>query len=289
MPIARNEGPTLIFHSGLGNQLFQWASFVIAAKKGVKIKPGFVRSLLTESRKLQVESLLKSQGFEMTEFNDFEFKVGRKLAESDLLPKILKSKYLDLTSNPFELLDYLKIGASRSILGYFQNVKHLEENIDVIYPLLENYLGGIELPENFCGELFNIVHIRRGDLNSESNKAKYGILSANYYSNLDLDSSYASYIVTDDVAYAEEISKNMKIEKILGPDKLDEWQTFKLMAGAKNLYSANSTLSLWAGILVTQNGNSLYVPKPFFRDTNFDSSNSLSPSRANRLNSDFTN
>jgi hypothetical protein len=289
MPIGKNEDPALIFHSGLGNQLFQWSAFVIAAKSGVPIRPAFVRSLLSKSRELQVESLLRSQGYEISEFSDLEFRLGRKIARSKFFSRYFQSKYLDLTNNPFELLDFGKINRCRSILGYFQQVKYIEKNIDLIFPLIDNYLRSITLPTNFYEIPLNVIHIRRGDLNSDSNKIKYGILSEKYYSNIDLDSDCVTYIVTDDVIYAEEISTRMKIAEILGPEKLDEWQAFKLMTMAKNLYSANSTLSLWAGILGQQKGNALFLPDPFFRDENFDILKALSPNGAKLLKSDFIN
>ena len=289
MPIVKNEDPALIFHSGLGNQLFQWSAFVIAVKNGAPIRPAFVRSLLSNSRKLQVESLLSSHGYEISEFNDLEFRLSRKIARSKIFSRYFESKYLDLTSNPFELLNPEKINGCRSILGYFQQVTYIEKNIDMIFPIIDNYLGSIALPTNFHGIPLNIIHIRRGDLNSDSNKIKYGILSEKYYSNINLDSDCLTYIVTDDVTYAEEISSRMKIAEILGPDKLDEWQAFKLMTMAKNLYSANSTLSLWAGIFGQQKGNTLFLPDPFFRDGNFDCSKALSPKGAKLLKSDFIN
>jgi hypothetical protein len=61
------------------------------------------------------------------------------------------------------------------------------------------------------------------------------------------------------------------------------------MTMAKNLYSANSTLSLWAGILGQQKGNALFLPDPFFRDENFDILKALSPNGAKLLKSDFIN
>jgi hypothetical protein len=287
MPIGKNEDPALIFHSGLGNQLFQWSAFVIAAKNGVSIRPVFVRSLLSKSRALQVESLLSSQGYEISEFNDLEFRLGRKISRGKIFAKYFQSKYIDLTNKPFELLNFAKIKRCRSILGYFQQVAYIEKNIDLIFPLIDNFLGSITLPTHFYGTPLNIIHIRRGDLNSDSNKIKYGILSEKYYSNIDLDSDCVTYIVTDDVVYAKEISTRMKIAEILGPDKLDEWQAFKLMTMAKNLYSANSTLSLWAGILGQQKGHTLLLPDPFFRDENFGSSEALSPNGARLLKSYF--
>lgn len=289
MSIGKNKYPALIFHSGLGNQLFQWSAFVIAAKNGVSIRPVFVRSLLSKSRELQVESLLSSQGYAISEFNDLEFRLGRKISRSKIFSRYFQSKYIDLADNPFDLLNFEMVNRCRTILGYFQQVTYIEKNIDLIFPLIDNYLESITIPTIFYGIPLNIIHIRRGDLNSDSNKIKYGILSEKYYSNIDLDSDCVTYIVTDDVIYAEEISSRMKIAEILGPDKLDEWQAFKLMTMAKNLYSANSTLSLWAGILGQQKGNTLFLPDPFFRDENFDSSKALSPNGAKLLKSDFIN
>ena len=281
------KAPLILFHSGLGNQLFQWALFHTLRTKGESVRPGFVPSLFSDSRKLQIASLLTSQGYTLIKFSNFEYRFERKLSSLNKNSKFLMERYLDYSQQPFTIPSAFDLKKARTIFGYFQRVSFIEKNQSLIIPPLANYLDTISLPLGLKNEPYNIIHVRGGDLLSASNKIKYGVLSLDYYARLRINTDYRTLIVTDDIDYAEQVSKVVHADEILGPKSLNEWQAFKLMSLARHLYCANSTFSLWASLLVLEKHNEAYLPRPFFRDTTFDKEEALNLSRANSIQSVF--
>ena len=281
------KAPSILFHSGLGNQLFQWALFHTLRTKGESVRPGFVPALLSDSRKLQVASLLSSQGYTLIQFSDFEYRFKRKLSSLLKNSRFLRERYLDYSQQPFTIPSTFDLKKARTIFGYFQQVSFIEKNLNLIIPPIEKYLESISLPLGLENEPYNIIHVRGGDLLSASNKIKYGVLSLDYYASLSINAEYKTLIVTDDVDYAEQVLKVVHANEILGPESLNEWQAFKLMSMARHLYCANSTLSLWASLLVLEKLNEAYLPRPFFRDVTFDKKEALHLSRAHSVQSEF--
>lgn len=289
MFVTTKKVPIILFHSGLGNQLFQWALFHTLRTKGEEVRPGFVPALLSDSRKLQVASLLSSQGYTLIKFSNLEYRFERNLSSLLKNSRFLMKRYLDFSQQPFTIPSAFDLKKARTIFGYFQRVSFIEKNLYLILPPIEKYLESISLPLGLENEPYNIVHVRGGDLLSASNKIKYGVLSLDYYASLRINTEYKTLIVTDDVDYAEQVSKVVHASEILGPESLNEWQAFKLMSVARHLYCANSTLSLWASLLVLEKHNEAHLPRPFFRDATFDKEEALNLSRANSIQSVFLN
>ena len=135
-----------------------------------------------------------------------------------------------------------------------------KEILEIIYR--ENrFLDELCLPVNY-----QALHIRRGDYVQNPNH--YGLLKLDYYKKL-IISNMETIICTDDAHFELEISKHFPNFRIIGPSKSTSWETFSLLARAKRLIMANSSLSWWAGLIVSGNNGEAIAPSPWFQSSIF--------------------
>ena len=289
MSIKTSNAPKIIFHSGLGNQIFQWFFFKHLTLSGVPVEPGFVNTLLSESRKLQVRSLLEADGFTIKEISSRSFYVSTLLSRINRRHDFSYNPILDYRAFPFSTPEQERVLKSKMVLGYFQDINLVEKEVARVLPILESYLRSIERVVSLAPyKDYNLIHVRRGDLRTTANSKKYGILSRDYYVRLEIDNNYPTLVTTDDLEYANFLSDKMDVTRVYGPKELDVWQSLKLMSKARNLYCANSTLSLWASFLVLTRGGNVYCPYPFFRDAEMESAAAFRPKGAYLLPSSFS-
>lgn len=289
MPIKTSNTPKIIFHSGLGNQIFQWFFFKHLTLSGISVEPGYVSTLLSESRKLQVRSLLEADGFTIKEISSRSFYISSLMSRINRCHDFFSHPILDYRAFPFSTPEQERVLRSKMLLGYFQDISLVEKEATRVLPTLESYLQSIELVVNLAPyKDYNLVHVRRGDLQTTANSKKYGILSRDYYMRLEINNNYPTLVTTDDLEYANYISEKMNVARVYGPREINAWQTLKLMSKARNLYCANSTLSLWASFLVLALGGSVYCPYPFFRDAEMESAAAFRPKGAYLLPSSFS-
>jgi len=111
-------------------------------------------------------------------------------------------------------------------------------------------------------DLFQVLHVRRGDYLSIAQT--HGLLSPRYYEK-NLDEKMYRILVTDDLSGAQDVISVVNPDQVFHPGNSSAWQTLALMAEAKRLILANSTLSWWGAFLANQNNAEVLFPEPFYK------------------------
>ncbi len=286
MQLTARKSTRLVFHSGLGNQLFQWAYLQVMLSKGCRISPAYASSLISGDRPLQVSKLIRDQGLFVRKINKLEYQTWTRLIDNCGEKSFLHKKFLDYREKPFTIPLESELQAASVLTGYFQSFSFVREHSKHVIPILSEYLNNVSLPFSIDFDV-NLIHIRGGDLRDPKNFKKYGVMGIKFYELLPIDNHLKTVIVTDDLERARLIANRINVHSIIGPEALDPWQTLNLMVNATNLFAANSTLSLWAAFLKVNRSGSVYIPCPLFRDRDYDANGALNISGANYLPSHF--
>jgi len=254
--------------------------------RGVSISPAYAPSLFSKDRPLEVSRLISDQGLTLERVSRLKYESWVKLIGHFGRPTFYQRRFLDYRDRPFDIPPEQDLLEASFLTGYFQSFDFIEKNLELVVPILINHINKVVVPDVSIEDV-NIIHVRGGDLNNPENFRKYGILGTNYYLSIPLNYSLPTIIVTDDLERARFIASKIRVNSILGPNQLDPWQTLKLMVNSKNLYAANSTLSLWASFLRSQKNKPSFVPNPIFRDPNFDTNRRLNISGVKKIPSQF--
>jgi hypothetical protein len=182
-------------------------------------------------------------------------------------PRKYSHNYLTKSlSSPSQYL-FQSYGASY-FYGYYQNRDLILEIQEVVFRELLDAINEREVTdiEKFLrGQ--TIVHVRQGDTLKHQNRDVAGVLSADYYQAVRSRTKEDLFVITDDVNSAKETLSKIKVKEYFGPDSLNAHQAFSVMARSSTLFTANSTLSWWAGLVAAQtNQAKVFVPNPFFKD-----------------------
>lgn len=250
-------------HGGLGNQLFIWAmAHEISSLTGRKVQLEYVRDRYQrEDRPIEIAKLLNvcaheiyiNQSKTMGRF----FRVIDKIsAHSEILSGVV-NKVVGIydCKTSFEIPDF-STKIPRIIRGYFQSAEMVEKNKLILEKEINSVLQLENSVKNFDKDL--ILHIRRGDTREISKD--WGVLSVNYYiKQIDTNDSLA--ICIDDTKEVEALRSYFPNATFLTPANSTTWQTLKLLAEAKTLIIANSTLSWWAAWIKSKvNPKTIYFP-----------------------------
>ena len=254
--------------------------------KGARISPAYVPALTSIDRPPQLYDLMKSQLLTLEKVSDFRYRSHSFLRKYFPSFGFSQTSFLDLRTRPFYIPSEKEVRHASILTGYFQDFEYIQKHQEIVIPRLLNHIMKVSIPD--LGLLnSNVIHVRGGDLMNPENFKKYGILGLEYYDALPLDRKLNTMIVTDDLERAELVAARIKVDQVIGPDQLDPWQALRIMVGSRNLYAANSTLSLWASFLRSSQHVVSFVPNPIFRDPNFDHFGSLSVGETNLLSAKF--
>ena len=279
---------SIVVHSGFGNQLFQWAYLNYLSSMNVSTRMTQLDVLKSSNRRVCIETLLNIQGLELCHSKGYAFRFANNFNGKFHPHSRCQSKSLNYSSRPFHYPSPEEVLGARTIFGYFQNVEMVNQVSEMMIPTIEAALEAVDLPREIRKlEDTQVIHIRRGDLAQEGNKLKYGVLDRDFYTSLPTQVQKGAIIVTDDLIYGEFVKESIGAKLVLGPESLDEWQTFKLMVNTSQLVSANSTFSWWAAYLRTKSRREVFIPNPFFRDTQFIVKGALTLPGAKMISSSF--
>jgi len=263
----------VLLEGGLGNQLFGWATAYSVAKR-----LGFKLVLNT--------SQLTTREFQLNCFDLGEYSVSskkrrilsnRRIAQYN--PKVFNEKDFKY-DNRIE-----KISSSKFLIGFFQSWKYFSEELEIIRPLvkkLSNPSSKYLLYRNMLREKDSlIVHVRRGDYKDAA--YFHGLVSEDYYSKALVEaqkvvpSGSKLIVMSDEPELAKEIIGHADL--YIGPEDLPSpAETLLLMSEAKYLIGANSSFSLWAGMLMSQTNSLQIFPDPWFKVSSIDTSDLVLPS-----------
>jgi hypothetical protein len=178
----------------------------------------------------------------------------------------------------------------RNFHGYFQSVKYFEENIEeIVHYVKKKKNPSIELTrylEIFQTRKIVAIHVRRGDyLGLHS---FHGVLSMEYYLEAMKKFSEEEFLVavfSNDIDFAKLHFPTTCI--FIGPTDLPcAAENLILMSSASGIIGANSTLSLWAALIMDESPELKVFPEPWFKTTSINTSN-LVPAGYSRVNVSF--
>jgi hypothetical protein len=275
--MGQTTGCAVVLHGGMGNQLFQWAYGHSLAAKGFPVNFVFYEKpyLLDHTRESLEKYLYKCEHGDFLKVKLSRNKLIRVL-QDPTHPRNIKTKINKKLRNtlqePFTILPGLR--ATEIYFGYYQNSSMVYELKDELIPELLTCLENRELSKlEKQLEGSEVIHIRQGDTKTPKNMERVGVLDSLYYSNLPKRRSDSRIVVTDDVLGAKVMLSNHDVDGVYGQ--------------SSTLFTANSTLSWWGGVLAQSYGSTVYIPEPFFRNMNPAPGSAFNYPGFNRLPSSF--
>lgn len=248
---------------GLGNQLFGWAAgYALSKKLGCKLTLD--------------KTNLYQRGYQL---DSFQFGSTTKTFEKfKVLPTHLNTffRWEVFQEDSFEYdLRFTKIEKPLVLRGYFQSWKyHLnysEEIYSFVRDLAEVSSQLRSLRSNYKFDQLVAVHVRRGDYTKLQDY--HGTLNSQYYRDALLkieisEQKVQKYIVfSDDPDEAKRIVPGAVL--YIGPKELPSpAENLVLMSQCRSLIGANSSFSLWAGMLMKSKSQYRIFPTPWFTKSN---------------------
>lgn len=264
---------------GLGNQMFQYAFYLVLKRK----MPWIVFGVEFDGCKYH------HYGYELDKIFDISTKLQGCIAECLLklnshgMINIHECKELEQNYWTFSE-DMLKIRLKpMQYIGYFQTEKYFQKIQDKVrrhFSFKEEILN--EQTMNLAAELkmtantFSI-HIRRGDYlklqETQTVFLDYYVRAFNYLNEHVLHNHGNGYVFSDDVEWAREnvnIYDNLTFVDWNKGD--DSWQDMYLMSLCKHNIIANSTFSWWGAWLNKNETKMVIAPKKWWANCNSEES-----------------
>jgi hypothetical protein len=227
---------------GLGNQLFQFANGVsVALETNSEIAFNYMKG----SRRYNLSFLgIKTKEFYSVSIIRGELTINPSTKCHHDSSVVYAEPYFEssFTHQPIKLAK-----VNNELNGYFQSHKYFAPHKRAVFHYLRKKLSSFG--ENFAHEL--IIHIRLGDLVANPVAREFhGILTEEYYltaiGEYFLDKEIV--IVAEDINQASIHFPNVVrlAKKCISSNPVSDLAT---MSRAKQLITANSTLSLWAGYI----------------------------------------
>jgi hypothetical protein len=256
----------LQLQGGLGNQLFIWAmAHELALAAGARIKIVYVNDGIQRlDRPPELSNLISHCdhpiSLHQSKILGLLFRTIDKLSiRSQFMSTIISNTFGVYTCQTTDEVPDFTIRHPRILRGFFQDINMIDNNGQILRAEIEKTLQS--LPDTSTSEGAVVLHIRRGDTRVISKS--WGVLTDKYYLRI-VENSKKVVICTDDLTEKENLIRNFPDAKILTPMNTSTWETLKILASAKELVMANSTLSWWAAWLSSdQRGIKVYFPTPW--------------------------
>lgn len=265
MQEIKSTTTTVFLNGGLGNQLFQWAM-------------GYARSKeLNTDLCLNLSNLSRGQ-FELAKFdlpghsistvfhNSYRIR-NKYIKRIWMLPTLYHHYY----EKKFGYQMETRKKRLRNFHGYFQSTKYFEKYITEIAQLLRRKVNPspelISYLQWFHQRKVLALHVRRGDyLEFED---YHGVLPVSYYQEAlrkFKEDEYDVAVFSNDIEYARKLFSPSCL--FIGPSDLPcAAENLVLMSNASAIIGANSTLSLWAALIMDARSEVKVFPEPWFKTT----------------------
>lgn len=252
---------------GLGNQLFGWAAgFALSQKLGCGLS---VDTSNLYQRGYQLENFRLSKNIEISS------------NPNPLLRKINKIFYRNIFhENSFEYDPrFEEINAPKILRGYFQSWKYHSNIKNEIYDQVRNVLSESpqlrELRKKFAFENLIGIHVRRGDYKELEHY--HGTIKEGYYKKAISKVRLADKTTSDYIVFSDEPNEARLIVPgaiaYIGPHELSRAdENMILMSSCKSLIGANSSFSLWSGLLMEPESKVRIFPKRWFAEKSINDS-----------------
>ncbi len=282
---------------GLGNQMFQYATASILAKRNyteVGLETGFFE-------KSRIMERLTERNFELGVFENLytfvsvkELQHFYRFDRRKKLCKILRLPYPKVFSEKeFRYYpDLFEFQAPILLRGYFQSFRYFEDEKEFVknlFKVLEIKLGqpNLDLIEEIQNEQSVAVHVRRGDyVSSQIVQNIHGICGLDYYKEaiFKLIKNYKKlhfFFFSDDMDWVKEefsfLNSRSFVDNNIGSNS---WKDMILMSKCNHNIIANSSFSWWGAWLNNNKDKTVIAPKKWFAedDLNLQTSDLIPPS-----------
>ena len=279
--IFRNESRvTIEIVGGLGNQLFQFfAGKFMAERHGRELVLNIDRiGFLASNHGFHLPTILKKNSYllEHSKYPILSAQVSRisETLQRRILPdKVTKSIWKQYNSDLVGYDSFAEnLSRTTNIRGYFQSYRYFQSNVAYreLLELLNPSKWYDTIHSNISDANAIVIHIRRGDYAELRNS--FGILDSTYYKRaismahevLDFPEYF---IFSDDIGEAKQILNFLPASRtsfITPPPTTNPAESLFLMAQGKVLITANSTFSLWSGLIANENLK-VITPEKWFR------------------------
>lgn len=268
-----NRTEIIFLKGGLGNQMFQYAFYLIRAQNQ-KFKVIHDTTWFRHNRCHNGYELFKVFGIPESNSNKryYLLKLLQRLQRLGYIPSRLKIIEDTMPSTYFSSFDLSDINYFD---GYWQVAKYYDKYKNLIR---EVFKFDIEKLSDFSIRILDLirtseypvsVHIRRGDYLHPKFRHLYGnICTPEYYEKaigdiLSNNPKANFFVFSDDVSW---VKNNIKLPNALYVDHnkgLDSWQDMYLMSKCKDNVIANSSFSWWAAWLNSNETKTVYAPMRF--------------------------
>lgn len=265
---------TIVVSGGLGNQLFQFSfAHYLVEKFDVKIEL-YAPNQKNGGRDFKLQSLCAN----CTHVDFVRTKRSWRIDAIFRFRGLIDNRFNGLFNRLIENYVHLEVNAyipeevklsSRLHSGYFQNWHYVAQSLPLFGCELNDLLTSIQT-KGICSSDpgdYGVVHYRRGDLFNF--RSSMGLLDDAYFmtaikvSLASLNPAMRLIILTDDKSAGQKAFSGIT-KDVFGPSDFDEWESLKIMSGARFVITSNSTFSWWGALLCFQNGGEVYLPSPWF-------------------------
>jgi hypothetical protein len=271
---------TVEIKGGLGNQLFQWCAGQALARERESIliadlsKQGTTPKVHKNS--IDIFNLPNTKFLRGPQASKIHSHVSRILNAisrkspfiRDLIHKITKIFYASDYGFEPKLLD---ASNTKKTVGYFQTYKYYESLKPLKIELKKISSWFEEESERIRKENVIAVHIRRGDYVLESERI--GLLSISYYNEalkraIKISPNSPIWVFSDDIELAKKVLEGNRKEFLFisPPEDSNEAESMLLISMASVVIIANSTFSLWSGLLSHESQTKIAPSKWFKND-----------------------
>tara|TARA_A100001011_G_C14313667_1_gene846871 strand:- start:2612 stop:3436 length:825 start_codon:yes stop_codon:yes gene_type:complete len=253
---------------GFGNQLFQYAFALNLMKKGFKVftyfGKGYQKGKKNTSYSEERQIIIESKEFGIKKLNTITYFFLELFKRIPYLNNRYYQIVFEKDFNNQKNNNYIT-----SFNGFWQDIKIVENSLDEIKKVFLNkkYLSEVEKSRT-------LVQVRRGDFVSFNNDLKIEFYESalskinNIIDEIDFD------VVTDDVEWVKNNSIFSSAKNIFPPsdDRNEVLHLFKRMLTYKNFVVGNSTFTLWAALISSDDNSKVFIDEKFSHQLNMSES-----------------
>jgi hypothetical protein len=256
----------------LGSQLFIWAfaKYIkeLHHERVVIFNDSFHAGELSELQEFMQATIQANQIY-LKQMNTLGLisKTADKLSSMDVKLRQAFGYFFRIQQQVNPYLYFEPIATSGAIIrGFFQNPTYAEAVHSSVIADLNQYTLRIldEKRSNLNSVLlrndYQVLHIRRGDYIGSS----FGVLDLQYL-NGQLREDLPLIVTTDSDISQIDLPTFIKPEEIFTPQTASGWEAISIIAGAKRVYSSNSTLSWWGSYIALNRGAEVFLPEPWHK------------------------
>jgi hypothetical protein len=270
---------TVYCEGGLGNQLFQFITgYVLAKKNKINLRINIER-LNFSNRQFELDNFPEIYKLNIPKINNYKFYKTLKIFR---IYKLINF-FLDKNINKFERSPFIfnedllkkKISKNLSITGFFQSEKYFIYYKKIVLKLLRFSKTKNKLLLNYLDLIKNrnsiAIHIRRGDyLNNPKVRHFHDILGESYYkkSIRHIKKSVKNpffFIFSDDINLIKKKFLFLNKKNYIFIDTKSSISDLYLMSNCKHFIIANSTFSWWGAWLSKNKRKIVCAPKKWVK------------------------